>query len=178
MQERELREEVGGLASEAEGAGVEGVEEGEAFAGAWGEDDEVGAVGDEGLEFGGGVDEGGVWCYIGNVIRKVRKAGCGGGIPRDEDLAALPNGSSFDALDVLFGGEAPTYRFVALFALGHFNNGNFPFFGGLVDEDVVVWQSGGLVLDDFLWCPKRVGKNGCGLLVSEPKFLMTSCGSS
>jgi hypothetical protein len=65
MHERELREEVGGLASEAEGAGVdvggvEGVEEGEAFAGSWGEDGEVGAVGDEGLEFGGGVDEGGV----------------------------------------------------------------------------------------------------------------------
>jgi hypothetical protein len=32
MHERELREEVGGLASEAEGAGVEGVEEAEAFA--------------------------------------------------------------------------------------------------------------------------------------------------
>jgi hypothetical protein len=37
MHERELREEAGGLASEAEGAGVdvggaEGVEEGEAFA--------------------------------------------------------------------------------------------------------------------------------------------------
>jgi hypothetical protein len=63
MHERELGEEAGGLAPEAEGAGVdvggaEGVEEGEAFAGACGEDGEVGAIGDEGLEFSGGVDKG------------------------------------------------------------------------------------------------------------------------